>query len=89
MALNLYNKAEFIASLLNEHEKGYSNFYSIVEIGKSMYGREFADAVWKHLNTNIEFTNTSETVTMIEAAMHPHILVKLNEKQKLNESNNG
>ena len=82
MALNLYDKEQFIEVLLNEHDKGYSNFYSIVEIGKATYGREFADAVWKHLSTNIEFTNTSETVTMIEAALHPHIIEKINEKNK-------
>jgi hypothetical protein len=82
MALNLYDKEQFIDALLNEHSKGYSNFYSIVEIGKAMYGKEFTDAVWKYLNTNVEFTNTSEAVSMIESAMHPHITQKLNEKNK-------
>lgn len=80
MTLNLYNKEEFINTLLTEHEKGYSNFYSLIEIGKSMYGREFTDAVWKHLNTNVEFMNASEMVSMIESAMNPQIVQKLNEK---------
>lgn len=82
MALNLYNKKEFIEALLVEHEKGFSNFYSIIEIGKASYGKEFSDAVWKHLSTNIEFTGASDTVSMIESALHPHIVIKLNEKRK-------
>lgn len=84
MALNLYNKKEFLEALLLEHEKGYSNFYSIIEIGKATYGREFADAVWKHLNTNIEYANATEMVSMIESAMHPHIIQRLNEKNGTN-----
>jgi len=80
MTLNLYNKQEFIQALLEQHEKGYSNFFSIIEIGKATYGKEFADAVWKHLNTNIEYTDATEMVSMIESAMHPYILNNINEK---------
>jgi hypothetical protein len=87
MKLNFYNKAEFIHELLIEHEKGYSDFFSMIEIEKSTHGKEFLDAVWKHLNTNIEYTDASEMVSMIESAMQPYIIHRLNEtlinKEKL------
>lgn len=81
MSLNIYNKQDLIEKLLEEHEKGYSNFYSLVEISKALYGKEFTDAIWKHLNTNIEYTETSESVTMIESAIHPYIVKRLDEKR--------
>jgi hypothetical protein len=78
--MNLYNKESLVEALLNEHEKGFSEFFSLIEISKAKYGREFTDAVWKHLNTNVEFMTISETVSAIESAMNPLITQKLNEK---------
>lgn len=80
--INLYNKEEFINKLLEEHEKGYSNFYSVIEIGKATHGKEFNNAIWKYLNTNIEFSESTESISMIESALHPYIVKKLNEKNK-------
>lgn len=85
MALSLYNKNDFINSLINEHEKGFSSFYELIEISKSKYGKEFSDAVWKHLSTNIEYTQTTEMVTLIESALQPYVLEKLNEKNNGNK----
>lgn len=82
MALNFYNKHEFVKALLNEREKGQSNFYSMLEIHKASYGKEFVEAIWKHFSVNIEYVSTNEMNSLIETALHPYVMERLNERNK-------